>query len=52
MIEWIGYEAVIVEDLKNISKNDRIILPGIGNFGRAMKYLRQIYIIILVSTIE
>ena len=41
MIEWIGYEAQVVEDLKKIDCNDRIIIPGIGNFGSAMKYLKE-----------
>ena len=41
MIEWIGYEATIIENLRNIKDGDRIILPGIGNFGEAMSYLQK-----------
>ena len=37
MIEWIGYEATIIENLRNIKDGDRIILPGIGNFGEATR---------------
>lgn len=41
MIEWVGHNATIVENLKNIEDGDRIILPGIGNFGKAMNYLHE-----------
>ena len=41
MIEWVGHNATVVENLKNIEDGDRIILPGIGNFGKAMNYLHE-----------
>ena len=41
MIDWIGYDGVIVEDLKKINSEDRVILPGIGHFGKAMDILNE-----------
>ena len=41
MIDWIGYDGMIVEDLKNINSDDRVILPGIGHFGKAMDILNE-----------
>ena len=41
MINWVGHEATIVSNLNKVEDGDRIILPGIGNFGKAMNYLKQ-----------
>ena len=41
MINWVGHEATIVKNLNEVRDGDRIILPGIGNFGKAMNYLKQ-----------
>ncbi len=41
MINWVGHEATIIENLNKVEDGDRIILPGIGNFGKAMNYLNE-----------
>tara|TARA_Y100001978_G_scaffold146601_1_gene131568 strand:- start:78 stop:701 length:624 start_codon:yes stop_codon:yes gene_type:complete len=41
MINWVGHEAIIVTNLNEVRDGDRIILPGIGNFGKAMNYLKH-----------
>tara|TARA_B100000963_G_scaffold197974_1_gene172297 strand:+ start:5901 stop:6536 length:636 start_codon:yes stop_codon:yes gene_type:complete len=41
MINWVGHEATIVRNLNEVIDGDRIILPGIGNFGKAMNYLKH-----------
>jgi len=41
MIHWVGHEATIVRNLNKVKDGDRIILPGIGNFGKAMNYLKH-----------
>jgi glutamine amidotransferase len=41
IIKWIGYEAEIVDNLKDISSDDKIIFPGIGNFGKAIDILKK-----------
>ncbi len=38
-IEYLGYEAKISSDKNLISNADRLILPGVGHFGFAMKKL-------------
>ena len=39
-IQEIGYKVEIIENGKKI-KNDLIILPGVGSFPKAMKYLNN-----------
>ncbi len=40
-LEFIGEDAVITGDADIIRKSDRIILPGVGAFGDAIKKLRD-----------
>ena len=43
-VEYLGYDAEISSDQKKILEADRIIMPGVGHFGFAMKkieYLRS-----------
>lgn len=37
MLKFIGYSAAITSDFKIIEKAEKIILPGVGRFDRAMK---------------
>lgn len=37
----LGEECMITRDYKEIRKADRVILPGVGSFGDAMKQLRK-----------
>jgi glutamine amidotransferase len=47
--EYIGMEAEITSDKKNLLKSDAVILPGVGAFGDAMKNLNNLD---LVNTIK
>jgi glutamine amidotransferase len=37
----LGYQSVITDDREEILKADKVILPGVGEAGSAMKYLRE-----------
>jgi glutamine amidotransferase len=37
----LGYQSVITDDWEEILKADKVILPGVGEAGSAMKYLRE-----------
>ena len=39
-IQLAGLSAIVTDDPQLVSQADRIILPGIGNYSRAMKHLR------------
>lgn len=45
MVKWVGFDPVITTSLQGITKDDKIIFPGIGNFGKAMSNLNNIDII-------
>jgi glutamine amidotransferase len=40
-VEYIGYDALITSDAKKIGDADKIILPGVGAFGDAMRAIRE-----------
>jgi len=40
-ITRLGYDSVITDDREEILKADKVILPGVGEAGTAMKYLRE-----------
>lgn len=37
MIKYLGYEAAVTRECEEILKADKLILPGVGNFGKAMQ---------------
>ena len=39
--ERLGFEAVITDDAAAVAAADRVVLPGVGAFGDAMKRLRE-----------
>lgn len=41
MLRYLGYESIISGDRDVLSKADRLILPGVGNFGEAMKIINE-----------
>ncbi len=41
MAKYLGHECLISDDRKEIGQADKLILPGVGNFGMAMKELRS-----------
>jgi glutamine amidotransferase len=40
-VERLGYECTITDDPDEIRKADKVILPGVGEAGSAMKHLRE-----------
>jgi glutamine amidotransferase len=40
-ITRLGYDSVITDDREEILRADKVILPGVGEAGTAMKYLRE-----------
>lgn len=38
---YLGYNAQITSDPKEISQADKVVLPGVGAFGKGMEELRQ-----------
>lgn len=48
-LEFLGKQAVVTRDRKEILTAERVILPGVGNFGDAMAKLKDFS---LVSVIE
>jgi glutamine amidotransferase len=41
-VERLGYECSITDDPKEIATADKVILPGVGEAGSAMKHLREL----------
>ncbi len=42
--EFVGYDAVVTDDIEKIRKADKIVLPGVGAFGDAIKTIREKHI--------
>ncbi len=40
-LERIGIEAIVTDDREEIRSADKVIFPGVGEAGSAMKYLRE-----------
>ena len=40
-LDYIGVEAIVTKDLKEINNSSHIILPGVGAYGDAMKSIRD-----------
>ena len=43
-IEYLNFNALITNDPKEIETADRLILPGVGNFGFAMRSINKLNI--------
>lgn len=41
MIKYLGYDSMVSGDKKDILKADKLILPGVGNFGSAMHIIQE-----------
>jgi glutamine amidotransferase len=48
-LKYIGAEALISKDPREIRKAERLILPGVGAFGAAMENLRQFGLIDILN---
>lgn len=40
-VERLGFASVITDDIKEIEKAEKVILPGVGEAGSAMKHLKE-----------
>ena len=47
----IGAEAVVTRDRKQLLTADRVILPGVGNFGDAMEKLHHYQLVEVIKEI-
>lgn len=41
MLKYLGYESVVTSNIDEILRADKLILPGVGNFGKAMSVIRE-----------
>ena len=41
MLKYLGYDSDVTGDISRIEAADKLILPGVGNFGKAMDVIRQ-----------
>ena len=41
MLKYLGYDSDVTGEISRIEAADKLILPGVGNFGRAMDVIRQ-----------
>lgn len=39
MLKYLGYDSIVTGQIDQISKADKLILPGVGNFGKAMEVI-------------
>ncbi len=51
-IKRLGYEAVLSKDAEEISNADKVIFPGVGEAGSAMKMLRSTGLDKLIPTLK
>ena len=51
-IKRLGYEAILSEDAEEISNADKVIFPGVGEAGSAMKMLRSTGLDKLIPTLK
>lgn len=49
--EFLGYEAIITDDPKEIEKADKVVLPGVGAFCDAIKTIREKKIDLVIKKI-
>ena len=48
-LEYIGFEAIIINEQINVEKFDLLVLPGVGAYHEAMKKLRDTKLILLIE---
>jgi glutamine amidotransferase len=51
-IKRLGYEAVLSKDVEEISNADKVIFPGVGEAGSAMKMLKSTGLDALIPTLK
>ncbi|HHV10359.1 MAG TPA: imidazole glycerol phosphate synthase subunit HisH [Clostridiales bacterium] len=50
-LAYLGEEAVVTRDRESLLKADRVILPGVGNFGDAMEKLQHYQLVDVIKEI-
>ena len=50
-LQYLGKETIVTRDLEQIRKVDKVILPGVGAFGDAMKKLQEYHLDTLIREI-
>ncbi len=50
-LAYLGEEAVITRDRESLLKADKVILPGVGNFGDAMEKLQHYQLVDVIKEI-
>ena len=50
-LQYLGKETIVTRDLEQIRKADKVILPGVGAFGDAMKKLQEYHLDTLIREI-
>lgn len=41
MLKYLGYESIVTGKITEIEAADKLILPGVGNFGKAMSVIKE-----------
>jgi glutamine amidotransferase len=49
MIKHIGYRSLITSDISQIESADKIILPGVGNFDKAMLNIKSMGLLTMIK---
>lgn len=42
MLRYLGYDSILTNKTKDIMESNKIILPGVGHFGKAMDNIRRL----------
>lgn len=51
-VERLGYECMITDNADDISRADKVILPGVGEAGSAMKHLKERGLDVLIKSLK
>lgn len=41
MLKYLGYDSMVTGDIAEIAQADKLVLPGVGNFGTAMGNIKE-----------
>lgn len=51
-LDRLGYESKVTDDIKEIQAADKVIFPGVGEAGSAMKYLKERELDICIKSLK
>ena len=40
-VNRLGYKCIVTDNIDEIKRSDKVIFPGVGEAGSAMKYLKE-----------